>query len=94
MKYATVGADTSALLPQKREQANGAGEYMRNASARLKPGLRSGNPIIRIGPVSAHSGIVITLLSKAFFEAVAMRSCPQRDASMSVTERGAGAWLL
>ncbi|MDN7834871.1 hypothetical protein, partial [Burkholderia contaminans] len=50
----------SALLPQKREQANAVGEYMRNATARLKPGLRSGYVITRFGPVIAHSGIVIT----------------------------------
>ncbi|WP_233829217.1 hypothetical protein [Paraburkholderia sp. ZP32-5] len=40
--------------------ANAAGEYMRNATARLKPGLRSGYVITRFGPVIAHSGIVIT----------------------------------
>ncbi|CAM2158788.1 conserved hypothetical protein [Paraburkholderia tropica] len=50
----------SALLPQKREQANAAGEYMRNATARLKPRLRSGYVITRFGPVIAHPGIVIT----------------------------------
>ncbi|EED96861.1 hypothetical protein BURCENBC7_AP1258 [Burkholderia cenocepacia BC7] len=33
---------------------------MRNATARLKPGLRSGYVITRFGPVIAHSGIVIT----------------------------------
>jgi hypothetical protein len=53
-----VGIGTS---PAKREQANAVGEYMRaNATARLKPGLRSGYVITRFGPVIAHSGIVIT----------------------------------
>jgi hypothetical protein len=46
--------------PAKKEQANAAGEYMRNATARLKPGLHSGYVITRFGPVIAHSGIVIT----------------------------------
>ena len=37
---------------------------MRNATARLKPGLRSGYVITRFGPVIAHSGIVITRFRK------------------------------
>jgi hypothetical protein len=32
---------------------------MRNATARVKPGLRSGYVITCFGPVIAHSGIVI-----------------------------------
>jgi hypothetical protein len=55
-----VGISASPAKKEKREQANAAGEYMRNATARCKPGLRSGYVITRFGPVIAHSGIVIT----------------------------------
>jgi hypothetical protein len=48
------------LLPQKREQANAAGEYTCNATAKLELGLRSGYMITRFGPAIAHSGTVIT----------------------------------
>ncbi|MEJ0003060.1 MAG: hypothetical protein WDN30_04885 [Pararobbsia sp.] len=44
---------------------NAAGESMRNATARLKPGLRSGYVIARFGPLIAHPGIVITIRRNA-----------------------------
>jgi len=49
----------SARLPQKREQANAAVDYMRNTTAKPKLGLRSGNVITRFGPMITHSDIVI-----------------------------------
>jgi hypothetical protein len=39
----------SARLPQKSEQANAAVEVMRNTTAGLKPGSRSGIVIARFG---------------------------------------------
>jgi hypothetical protein len=49
----------------KSEKANATVQYMRNTTARLKLGLRSGYVITRFANMISHSGIVIANFGNA-----------------------------